>query len=326
MVSLPWDLAQAKRMGGGGSIGRQSPNVMQRDATPPRQATPPQQAAQPAPSQAAPAQAAPSQAAPAQAAPAQAARPAAGAATAGAAAQQASRSRWLAPLAGIAAGLGLAALASHLGFGEGFASLMLLMLIVVVGIAVVRMLMRSRKPVSRTNPYQPAFSYNGVGQEASVNGYTPAAQPAQRPVSVVRPEQAPRESGTLGAAWRVPADFDRDGFLRQAKSQYVTLQGAYDRADLDKLREFTTPEMFDGLSREIAARQGARNVTDVVTLEAELLGITSSGADHLASVRFHGMIREHEGGPAESFDEVWNLSKPVDGSSGWVLAGIQALV
>ncbi len=311
VVSLPWELAQAKRMGGGGSMGRQSPNVMQRQATPPQQATPPSA------SQAAPA-------APAQAAPAQAVRPAAGAAATGAAAQ-ASRSRWMAPLAGIAAGLGLAALASHLGFGEGFATFMLLMLVAVAGIALVRMLMRSRKPVTRANPYQPAFSYNGVGQEASVSGYTPGQQPAQHPASVVRPAHAPRESGSLGAAWRVPDDFDRDGFLRQAKSQYVTLQGAYDRADLDALREFTTPEMYDGLAGEIASRQGARNVTDVVTLEAELLGITRSGAEHVASVRFHGMIRETEGAAAEPFDEVWNLSKPVDGSSGWVLAGIQAL-
>jgi len=27
----------------------------------------------------------------------------------------------------------------------------------------------------------------------------------------------------------------------------------------------------------------------------------------------------------ESFQEVWNLSKPVNGSSGWMLAGIQQL-
>jgi predicted lipid-binding transport protein (Tim44 family) len=45
----------------------------------------------------------------------------------------------------------------------------------------------------------------------------------------------------------------------------------------------------------------------------------------MISVRFHGLIREEQDAPAQDFDEVWNLTKPVDGSSGWVLAGIQQM-
>jgi len=63
----------------------------------------------------------------------------------------------------------------------------------------------------------------------------------------------------------------------------------------------------------------------VVSVDAQLLGIESTDAEHVASVRFRGLIRESDGAPAQDFDEVWNLTKPVAGSSGWVLGGIQQL-
>lgn len=309
-LSLPVVDADAKRMGGGGSAGRQSPQVTQR-AAPPAQTPPVNQAAPAAPQGMA--------AQPGARPNAQAAAPAAGAA---AAAQQGRRS-WLGPIAGIAAGLGLAALASHLGFGEGLASFMLLMLVVIAAFALFRFL-RARRTVSRANPYQPAYSYGGVGQEASVSGYTPPPPGGTRPIDVVRPVAAAAATAAP-AAWQVPADFDGEGFVKQAKAQYVRLQAAYDSADVATLQEFSTADMFRQLRQDIDARQGAANRTDVVTLDAELLGIALEGDEHVASVRFHGMIREVDGQAAQPFDEVWNLVKPVDGSSGWLLAGIQAL-
>lgn len=313
VLSLVTAEVEAKRMGGGRAIGRQQPQVMERQSVAPA----------PAPGAAGP------NAAAAQAAPAQAARPAPAAVPAGTQAAPV-RSRWLAPLAGIAAGLGLAALASHLGLSEAFGSVLLILLGVIALMVVVRMLRArgagSARPVSRTNPYQPAFSYHGVGQEAAVPDFTPPAGNAGRPaVDVIRPSSGLDEDNSPSTAWRVPDDFDRDAFLRNAKSQYVRLQAAYDAARMDELREFTTTEMFSALSDEIGARRGAANRTDVVTLNAELLGISSNPSEHVASVRFHGMLRESDQAAAVPFDEVWNLLKPADGSSGWVLAGIQPL-
>jgi predicted lipid-binding transport protein (Tim44 family) len=40
-------------------------------------------------------------------------------------------------------------------------------------------------------------------------------------------------------------------------------------------------------------------------------------------VRFTGSL--DSAGDPEALDEVWNLSKPVNGSTGWLLAGIQQL-
>jgi predicted lipid-binding transport protein (Tim44 family) len=60
-------------------------------------------------------------------------------------------------------------------------------------------------------------------------------------------------------------------------------------------------------------------------LEAELLEVVSEPARHIASVRFHGLIREDLEGAALPFDEVWHLTRAGDGSRGWVVAGIQQL-
>src|SRR5204862_2186701 len=90
---------------------------------------------------------------------------------------------------------------------------------------------------------------------------------------------------------------------------------------LDEIREFTTREMFDELHRDI---QGG-HATDVVALDADLLELSSEQNQHWASVRFSGMVRETPGTEPVGFEEVWNLVKPSDGSSGWLLAGIQQM-
>jgi len=125
--------------------------------------------------------------------------------------------------------------------------------------------------------------------------------------------------------WTIPADFDVTGFLRHAKSNYIRLQAAWDRGDMNDIREFTSPEMFAEMKLELQDRGNAKNETDVVTLDAELLGIETQAYDYVASVKFTGMIKEGGATNPEAFAEVWNLAKPINGQSGWLLAGIQQL-
>lgn len=313
MLAAP---VEAARMGGGRSMGKQSPSVMQRDATPAAPASPSALPASPA--------AQPGLRA-----------PAAGAAAATTAAQSA-RSRWMAPLAGIAAGLGLAWLAHSLGFGDGLATILLIALVAMVGFALFRML-RAR----RAGGPQPAYA--GAYQPGATG--TPAGAPMAReasPQSSLQPSatQSPAASwsaapaaATAGTAaaqpatsrLQVPAGFDTEGFVRNAKAQFIRLQAAYDAADLNDLREFTSPQMFDEVKADIDQRGPAPNRTDVVSLDAQFLGIETDAVEHTASVRFSGLIREgHDAQPAP-FDEVWNLTRPVSGRGGWVLAGIQQL-
>lgn len=299
--------AEAARLGGGRSVGRQSSSA-------PQQASP-QQAPQQGISQ--------SQQAPSQAAAARPGTPAA------AAAAQPARNRWLGPIAGLAAGLGLAALFSHLGLGAELANFMMIALLVLAAFVVFRLIM-SRRAAGAARPVvaAPGYGSRAMGPEASVN-YAPLPEVARTGEGDFGKPAAAGLAGSGAAlasvAPRVPAGFDVDGFLKGARQQFVRLQAAFDSANLAELKEFTADELYPELSRQITERGTATQRTDVVQLEAELLGVETQGLEYVASVRFHGMIREVESAAASPFDEVWNLTKPMAGGSGWLLAGIQQL-
>lgn len=287
----------ARPMGGGKSIGRQSQNVNSM----PKQATP------------APAPAAPT------AAPA-AGRP--GAAPAAAPVQK--PSMWKGLLGGALLGLGLGALLSSLGIGGAFASAIgtILTIALIGGVIffIIAMIRRKSQPAGM----QPAAAFSGAGAGA---GYNP--QP-QQPMAFqpVQPAAAPAVAPVASAAaahtpWGVPADFDTAGFLRAAKSNYIRLQAAWDKADVEDIRTFTTPEVFAELRMQIQERGAQAEYTDVVTIDAELLGIENDGREYMASVKFWGTMKPAADALPESFQEVWNLSKPVSGNTGWMLAGIQ---
>ena len=90
-----------------------------------------------------------------------------------------------------------------------------------------------------------------------------------------------------------------------------------------------TDEMLGEIRNQLAERdrqpQAAAPGTEVVMLEAQLLGIEELATEHMASVEFSGMIREDPSAGPAPFREVWNMVKPKDGSAGWLVAGVQAL-
>ncbi len=281
--------ANAKRMGGSKSVGKQSQSVTQK-----QQAAPAQPAQAPT------------------AAPATAAKPAA----APAAAQPKKGFGMGGILGGLAAGLGLGWLLSHFGLGEAAASFLMGFLMVaavaMIGLWLFRRFANKGQATYKTSPAGGASWENQqrFDRQEPVNTGSSSAAPV---VEVAVAEVAIK-------------DFDQESFLLNAKKHFVHLQEAWDRGDLEKLREFATPEMFAELNQDLQARATEQNRTEVVTIEADLLGVESLQDVYLASVRFSGMIREQADGPAESFVEVWNLTKPVNGQGGWVLAGIQQLV
>lgn len=307
LVTASFD-AEARRAGGGGSFGRQSSNVTtQRQATTPPAAT--------------------NNTAGATAAPA-----AAGAATAGAAgaAAKSGASRWLGPIAGIAAGLGIAALLSSMGLSGAFLEfLSSALLIAAVVFAVMFIIRRLRGAGPRTAP-QGAFggANNASGQQQQPmwrESLKPgAAAPAAAPVAAA-PVEPPAVLPKAGDDnnWFVPGDFDTPNFLKQAKEQFVRIQAVWDSGSTDGLREFLTDDLITELKPQLAERGAAPNKTEVVLLNAEMLGIETVSDGHLASVRFSGMLREAPGTEAFRFEEVWNLFKPANG--GWLLAGIQQI-
>ena len=233
---------------------------------------------------------------------------------------------------GLAAGLGIAALMSHLGFGAGFGNIIMMVLLAVVGFALIRFLMR------RFMSSTPAAA-NGGMQLAAAGAPAPNAPvsfPDERPAQfrgLQTGSDIPRELASVGAplaataalvaAARLPADFDAPAFERIAKMIFIRLQAANDSGDQGDLRAFTTPEMFAHLKLDLQERGAAAQQTDVERVDAEVLDVVSEDDRQIVSVRFHGLIREQVGAAAEPFDEVWHLVKPADGSREWAIAGIQ---
>jgi len=283
-LSLMVPDAEAARFGGGRSIG------MKRQATP---APAPAQAGKPA------------------AAPAAAAAP-----TPAAAAKPAGMSRFLGPLAGLAAGLGIAALLSHFGLGEGMADMLLILALAGAAFFVVRWLMSKRAPES-------GMQYAGArAGNLEPTNFNPA--PAQFEATGVPGGTHSAGATAVGTAARnIPADFDVEGFLRQAKLSFVRLQAANDRGDMDDIREFTSPEMFAEIKMQYQERGNKSQETDVMQLNAELLEVVTEDNRHIASVHFSGQLREEASAAPEAFAETWHLVKPTDGSRGWNVAGIQ---
>jgi predicted lipid-binding transport protein (Tim44 family) len=253
------------------------------------------------------------------AAPSTAAAPAAGAAAA-----TPSRS-WMGPVAGLAAGLGLAALASHMGFGGELASMVMMGLLAAAVVVAIGFFMRKRAAAQASNMAGP-----GGMQYAHVNPEPPRnARDGDNDTPAYKVLMPASGGSTIGAniirPSGIPADFDSAGFERNAKVNFIRLQAANDAGDLDDIRQFTTPEMFAELKLEMTERGTATQKTDVVSIAAEVIEVDEDTDRYLVSVRFTGVIREGANQPDEPFNEVWHLMKSRQGSSGWVLSGIQQM-
>jgi predicted lipid-binding transport protein (Tim44 family) len=267
-------VSDAKRFGGGSSSGMQRSMPNSTPAKP----------------------AAPQQAAPA-------------AAPTGATAPAAAKRSWMGPIAGLAAGLGIAALMSHLGLGEAFGNFLMMALLAVLAPAGVP----PAAPTWNKPAEAPVMARANAGgtpsPELSADGSTRLAPMAGSTVASVVP------SG-------LPSDFDAEGFSRLAKMIFIRMQAANDTGDLNDLRSFTTPEMFAVAKLELQDRGDKHQTTDVVKVDAEVLDLAKEGERQVVSVRFHGQIREDIGAPAEDFDEIWHLTRFGDNPS-WSIAGIQ---
>jgi predicted lipid-binding transport protein (Tim44 family) len=300
----------AKRLGGGLSFGKQSSNVTQRNTAPAAPAAPAQgmnNAAKPAPA--------------AMPAPAPARRP------------------WGALLGGLAAGLGLAWLASSLGLGEAFGQILMFGLLALGVMMLVGAFMRRRQASAAALQAGP-FAFQGAGRVAMpvTSAYRPenvGNDASARPFERSNPSPLDADGSMIGSAllgsqnWGVPAGFDSEGFLRAAKNNFVTLQAAWDRSDIPSLRSMMTDTMLGEVRTQLAEREAhtgaAPNSTEVVMIEARLLGIEELADEYMASVEFSGMIREEPSSGPSPFREVWNMTKPKSGNSGWLVAGVQAL-
>lgn len=300
------DTEAAKRLGGGKSTGTQKQSI-QKDATPPP--------AKPA---------------------APAAAPAAGAAPAAAPAPS-GMSRFVGPLAGLAAGGLLAAMF----MGGAFNGLKFFDILLMVGLAVgiffvVRMFLRKKAAEMGGMNQSNSNKYAAEGAPYAPAPAAPSVEPAAPSAfgRIATPEIGSRLSTANASAAvideatktpRIPADFDVAPFERNSKAAFIRMQAANDAKDLADIRDFTTPEMYGELALQIQERGDAKQKTEVVSVDARVIEVVIEHNKAVASVRYTGVMREDDG-QAEGFDEVWHVAKDVsDNNATWKLAGIQQL-
>jgi predicted lipid-binding transport protein (Tim44 family) len=214
--------------------------------------------------------------------------------------QPAGASKWLGPLAGFALGAGLFALFLNNGWAGVLAGLLLISLLLAALVFAARAL--------RGRAVQQPLQYAGAGSIEPRLGTLPGG------------------AGTRSVAAttaHAPAGFDAAGFLRHARLNFVKLQEAHDRKDLSAMREFLAPDVYREIEADIRATGDTPQHTEVLTLEAEIVDVVEEAGSYVVRVGFSGTIREDAGQEGAPFREIWHLAKPVNGRSGWMVAGIQ---
>lgn len=274
-LGLSLQPVEAKRLGAGQSMGQQKQSFA-REATPPS-----------APTSAGTSKAAPT------AAPA----------TSGA-------SKWMGPLAGLAAGGLLAALF----FGGAFEGVQPMDILLIALLAFgIFMVVRAIRAKAAQAQQQAGYQYVAAGAP-----YGAAQQTAH-----TAPVAAAGFDRSRTALSDTPAWFDEHSFLQGARTHFIALQMAWDANDMEKVREYFTPDMFEQLRAQRAEMGDANNVTDVQSLDAQLLDLVREGDVITASVLFQGRVRE-DGNMPEDIAEIWHVQHAADSAQGdWLISGIQ---
>lgn len=261
-LSLAMD-AEAKRFGGGRSFGA-APSHQSRQAASPFSRN--------------------------QAAPQQAGRPTA----------QGGASRWLGPLAGLAAG----GLLASLFMGGGFHGLQLLDILVLGALAfLIFRFLRSRQ-----RPSSP-LAAGSQPQQRSTLEHSPFGQATARP-AVAAPIKAP--------AW-----FDEQRFIGAAREHFMALQQHWDANEMDRIAEFVTPQLLTFLKAEREEIGEAFQSTYIDDLQVTLDGLDDLADKTVATLTFSGVSKTSRFDQGEAFNESWRMEREQGQNKPWLVAGIR---
>ncbi|ABP77878.1 Tim44 domain-containing protein [Stutzerimonas stutzeri] len=265
-ISLTFALdAHAKRFGGGKSFGS-APSHQTRQA--------PQQT---------------------QAAPSQAGKQAA-AAPSGA-------SRWLGPLAGLAAG----GLLASMFMGDGFEGIQFMDILIFGLIA----FLLFRFLAARRRQQQPAMA-----------GHAPMQRemPQQPATSIFGGSAAPVAAAPVINA---PAWFNEQNFVAAAREHFLSLQQHWDANEMDKIAEFVTPQLLGFLKQERAEIGDAYQSTYIDDLQIQLDGVDDNAEKTTATLTFSGVAKTSRFDQGEPFSESWRMERVQGENQPWLVAGIR---
>ncbi|AOY02189.1 hypothetical protein BJP62_03800 [Jeongeupia sp. USM3] len=164
-----------------------------------------------------------------------------------------------------------------------------------------------------------APSYGPVPAAAGGAANWKAQQPAPTD-RVFRIGEGMGATAPVQAITRLPDGTESAAFLRQARASFLHMQALNSPEQLEELRNYLTPQMFDTLQAEIGSNQ---DLAEFPELQVELIDTGDDNGQLVASARFSGKVSESLGAPAVPFAEVWHFVKLKPNDPRWVLAGIQ---
>ncbi|MES2207445.1 MAG: TIM44-like domain-containing protein [Pseudomonadota bacterium] len=247
-----------------------------------------------------------------------------------AAAEPAKRS-WLAPLAGVAAGLGLSKLfggSANAGSSTGIYWLLL----IVLGIALLWWFLRRRRSLQADQYDTQAPAY--AAQPANIDSSTSlkegwAADHESKDAFVNKKHTVSFASDPSFNTTANPKDKvlpDQNAFLHAARQYFLSLQAAFDKGDLEPFHDWMVPELRDDLIAQIKERNQAVNKTEILTLSADVLEEKADTDANWVTVRFNGTTREGSDPTPQAFNEAWHFKQCRRTSNDpWKLAGIDPL-
>ncbi len=213
-------------------------------------------------------------------------------------------------LGGLLAG-GLLAWMLGSGAFEGFQIMDFLMIagLALAGIMVFRALRKNKAPAPRA-------AYNGPQQFEAPKPFSAPGQSAAggNAASGFAPSDVPFD---------LPPGFDIQAFLQGSREHYRTLQQAWNQNDLEKIREYVTPELFAELSQERAKLSGDQH-TEVMFVDAELVRADHTSYQAQVSIQFSGRYRDSHEGVEQDIREVWHLERDLTKDNApWLIVGLE---
>ena len=122
----------------------------------------------------------------------------------------------------------------------------------------------------------------------------------------------------------LPADFDADAFTQGALEHYRLVQQAWNDGNLDLIREYVSPELYDALAAQ-RNRLMVPPKTEILDLDAEIIRADETSTHREISVLFRGRCKDDLEKSEDGIFDVWHLERNLrDDSAPWLVVGIEA--
>ena len=222
---------------------------------------------------------------------------------AGKAAATSGASKWLGPLAGLAAG----GLLASMFMGDGFQGMQIfdMLIIALIAFLAFRFIASRRKQQA-----QPAMA-GGVPYQREM--------PQSAPASIFGGSSAASGKAPIKA----PAWFNETSFVNAGREHFLSLQQHWDANEMDKIAEFTTPQLQAFLQQERADLGDAFQSTYIDNLEVQLDGLDDQADKTIATLTFSGIEKTSRFDQGEAFSESWRMERAHGDNQPWLIAGMR---